>query len=328
MVDLVTRAVLLLVIVLIAAFAGTVARAEDTKKTWTLGILANAVGMDEPILDAFRQTLRELGYVEGQNLRIEFRTARSDANRLPTLAEELVRLKVDTIFVTTTAAARALKRATSTIPIVMVGNLLGSELTLNLAHPGGNLTGFSVVSRELTGKRLQILKEAIPRVTRVAVLWNPNSPDNAEAIKDLKLISSTLGVELDFMGARRPEEFDATFSAISRTGGQAVYVLENSLFYLNRAKLVNSAIKARLPLMCGVRELVEEGALISYGPSYGELYRRAAGYVDKILKGAKPGDLPIEEPIKFELVVNLKTTKALGIKIPESILVRADEVIQ
>lgn len=153
-------------------------------------------------------------------------------------------------------------------------------------------------------------------------------PDNVEAIKDLKLIRSTLGIELDFIGARRPEEFDATFSAITRTGAQAVYVLENSLFYLNRAKLVNSAIRARLPLMYGVRELVEEGAFISYGPSYGELYRRAARYVDKILKGAQPGDLPIEEPTKFELVINLKTTKALGIKIPESILLRADRVVQ
>ena len=218
------------------------------------------------------------------------------------------------IVVESTVAAQAVKRATSTIPIVMaiVADPVGSGLVANLAHPGGNVTGLSMMMAELSAKRLQLLKEAIPRLTRVAVLWNPDTPYHPKVIEDLKAAAPSLSIELSFVGVRTPEEIGPAFSAVSRAHAQALYVIEDPLFFTHRMTLLKLASKARLPAIYGEREFADAGGLMSYGPNFGDLFRRSAGYVDKILKGAKPGDLPIEQPTKFELVVNLKTAKALG----------------
>ena len=246
------------------------------------------------------------------------------------MAADLVQSKVDVIVVDGTLATRAAKRATSTIPIVMalVADPVGSGLVANLAHPGGNVTGLSMMATELSAKRLQLLKETIPRLTRVAVLWNPDTPYHPKVIEDLKAAAPSLAIELNFVGVRTPEQFGPAFSAVSRAHAQALYVIGDPFFLTHRTTLLKLASKARLPVIYAEREFADEGGLMSYGPNLGDEFRRSAGYVDKILKGAKPGDLPIEQPTKFELVVNLKTAQALGITIPESILLQADEVIR
>ena len=279
---------------------------------------------------AFRQGLRDAGYSEGRDVVIEWRYAKGDYDRVSELVADLVQRKVDVIVVESTVAAQAVKRTTSTIPIVMavVSDPVGSGLITSLAHPGGNVTGLSTMSIEHSAKRLQLLKETIPRLTRVAVLWNPATPYHPKVIEELKAAASSLWVELSLVGARVPEEIDPAFSAVSRAHAQALYVIEGGFFFAHRTTLLNLASKARLPAIYGEREYVDEGGLMSYGANFGDLWRRSAGYVDRILKGAKPSDLPVEQPTKFELVVNLKTAKALGITIPESILLRADEVIR
>jgi putative ABC transport system substrate-binding protein len=225
---------------------------------------------------------------------------------------------------------QAVKRATSTIPIVLavVADPVGSGLVANLAHPGGNVTGLSLMVADLSAKRLQLLKEAIPRLTRVAVLWNPATPYHPKVVDELKAVAPSLSIELSFVGVRTPQQFGPAFTAISRAHAQALYVLDDAFFVIHRMTLLKLALKARLPVIYSQRNFPDAGALMSYGANYGDLFRRSAGYVDKILKGAKPGDLPIEQPTKFELVVNLKTARALGITIPESILLRADELIR
>jgi putative ABC transport system substrate-binding protein len=319
---------LCLAIALSLAVAATSAWAQQTNKIPVVGI--NHPGPDDPLVKALRQGLRELGYVEGRTIRFEFRTEQGHADRLPGIAQELIQLKVDVIVVTNTPAALAVKRATSTIPIVisLIGDPVGSGLVANLAHPGGNVTGNSLMTTELSAKRLQLLKQTIPRLTRVAVLWNPDNPTHPKIIEELKAAAPSLSMELTFVPVRTPEEFDAAFSAASRAHAQALYLLENSLFYVHRMTLAKLALKARLPTIYGGRAFADEGGLMSYGANYEDLMRRSAVYVDKILKGAKPGDLPIEQPTKFELVINLKTAKALGITIPQSILLGADEVIR
>ena len=325
-----TRRLLLLAFALNLALGATHAWAQQKNKVPVVGVLMLGVGPDDPVVEALRQGLRDWGYVEGRNIKIEFRTTRNDADRLPGLAGELVQLKVDVIVANITVATQAVKHATSTIPIVMaiVADPVGSGLVASLAHPGGNVTGFSLMTAELSAKRLQLLKETIPRLTRVAVLWNPATPFHAKVIEDLKAAAPSLSIELSFVGVRTPEEFDAAFSAVSRARVQALYLLESPLFYVHRMTLAKLASKARLPAISGQRDFADAGGLVSYGANYGDLFRRSAGYVDKILKGAKPADLPIEQPTKFELVVNLKTAKALGITIPQSILLQADEVIR
>jgi putative ABC transport system substrate-binding protein len=222
------------------------------------------------------------------------------------------------------------KRATSTIPIVMtsVADPVGSGLVASLAHPGGNVTGLSNMLVELSVKRLQLLKETIPQLTRVAVLWNPDTPFHPKVIADLKAAAPSLSIELNFVSARTPEELGPAFSAVSRAHAQALYVITDGLFFNRRMTLVQLASEARLPAIYWQRNFPDESGLMSYGPNLGDLMRRSAAYVDKILKGAKPGDLPIEQPTKFELVVNLKTAKALGLTIPQSVLLQADEVIR
>ncbi len=279
---------------------------------------------------AFRQGLQDAGYVEGRDVVIEWRTASGDYARVPEVVADLVQRKVDVIVSDSTIGTRALKRATSTIPIVMatVSDPIGSGFVTSLARPGGNVTGFSLMTTELSAKRLQLLKETIPRLARVAVLSNPDTPYVPKMIEEVKAAAPSLSIELNFVSARTPEEFGPAFSAVSRAHTQALYVIGDPFFFTHRMALLKLASKARLPAIYAGRQYADAGGLMSYGANWADLFRRSAGYVDKILKGAKPGDLPIEQPTKFELVVNLKTAKALGITIPESILLRADEVIR
>ena len=295
-----------------------------------IGFLLVAWSPESKMVQAFREGLRDAGYVEGRDVVVELRYANGDYDRVPQLAADLVQSKVDVIVVDSTPATRGAMRATSTIPIVMtnIADPVGSGLVANLAHPGGNVTGLSTLMVDLSAKRLELLKETIPRLTRVAVLWNTNASYSPKMIDALKAAAPALSIELKFVGVRTPKEIDPAVWAVSRAHAQALYVIDDSLFEAHRAALVKLASKVRLPTMNASRSYPDDGGLMSYGASYGDLFRRSAGYVDKILKGAKPADLPIEQPTKFELVINLKTAKALGITIPDSIVLRADEVIR
>ncbi|MDR6861018.1 ABC transporter substrate-binding protein [Variovorax guangxiensis] len=282
-------------------------------------------------LQAFRQGMRELRWVEGQNIVINYRFAEGKFDRLPALAAELVRLNVELIVATTTPAAAAAKNATATIPIVMVsvGDPVGLGLIASLARPGGNVTGqaFSV-GTEVFGKQLELLKEVVPKVRRVAILSNPANPSHALAISNVKAAARSLGVELHLLEARDPDEFDSAFAAMVKERVGALLVVSDPMFGLHAARLADLAGKNQLPSMHGVRQMVDPGGLIFYGPNLPDLFRRAATYVDKILKGAKPADLPVQQPTNLELIINMKTAKALGLTIPQSLLLRADEVIQ
>jgi len=295
-----------------------------------IGFLLVALSPESKQVKEFRQALREAGYSEGRDVVIEWRTADGDPNRLTKLVEDLVTRKVDVIVVTSTPAAQAASHVTSITPIVMalVGDPVGSGLVTNLRHPGGNVTGFSVMAAELSAKRLQLLKETIPRLTHVTVLWHPPTPWHAEAIEDIKAAAASLSIELTFVPVRRPEEFSTVIATASRAHAQALYLLENPLFFSHPKALADLAAKAHLPAIYGERVFADEGGLMSYGATYGDLFRRSAEYVVKILGGTKPGDLPIEQPTKFELVVNLRTAKSIGIAIPQSVLVQANEVIR
>jgi len=326
---------LLLVLVALVACLGPlglvgITNAEQPIAPRRIGVLLVIFSPESREAKAFRQGLWDAGQIEGRDVVIEWRSANGDYSRAPELIADLVQREVDVIVVESTVAAQAVKRATSTIPIVMaiVADPVGSGLAASLAHPGGNVTGLSVMTTDLTAKRLQLLKEAMPRLTKVGVLSNPDAPYSPRVIEELKAAAPALSLELSFEAARTPKQFGPAFSAFTRAHAQAVYVIEDAFLFAHRITLIELASKARLPVMSVNRDLAEAGGLMFYGPNFRDLYRRSAGYVDKILKGAKPGDLPIEQPIQFELVVNLKTAKALGITIPESILLRADEVIR
>ena len=283
--------------------------------------------------DAFRTGLRELGYVEGQNIVIEYRGADGKIERLLGLATELKRLKVDLIMAVATPAARAAQQATTAIPIVAtaMGDPVRDGLVASLASPGGNVTGTTFLGPELVPKRLELLKQALPRVSRVAGLWHPGAFSERtmrDMLKETEAAAGTLGVQLQLVGVRGPDEFDRAFSTMIRERAEALLVFPSTMLFNERRNIVALVTKHRLPSMFHAREFVELGGLISYGASITDLYRRAATYVDKILKGARPADLPVEQPTKFELVINLKTAKALGLTIPQSLLLRADEVIQ
>jgi putative tryptophan/tyrosine transport system substrate-binding protein len=280
--------------------------------------------------EAFRQGLRELGYFEGQNIAIEYRWADFKHDRASTLAVELVRLNVNVIVSTGgPIPATAAKRATKTIPIVFTaGDPVGAGLVARLDRPGGNLTGVSILTTALNTKRLELLKEAVPRVSRVAVLANSANPATRGVLKDLEGAARGLRVKLDVLEVRERQGIDDAFAAIARAGAGALLVESDPMFETQRERIVDLAAKHRLPGIFEWREFAEAGGLLSYATNLTEMYRRLAIYVDKILKGAKPGDLPVEQPTKFELVVNLKTAKALGLTIPQSLLLRADEVIQ
>jgi putative ABC transport system substrate-binding protein len=295
-----------------------------------VGVLLVARSPESDEVQAFRQGLLDAGYVEGRDVVIEWRVANGDYHQIAELVADLVQRKVDVIVVISTPAAQAAQRATSTIPIVLalVADPVGSGLVTSLAHPGGNVTGLSLMTAELAAKRLQLLKEAIPRLTRVAVLWNPDTAFHPKVVQDLKAVAPSLSIKLIFVSARTPEEFGPAFSAVGQAHAQALYVLDDAFFFTHRTTLLKRASKARIPVIYGERNFPDAGALMSYGIYVEDLFRRSAGYVDKILKGAKPGDLPIELPTKFQLVVNLKTAQSLGITISQSILLRADDVIR
>jgi putative ABC transport system substrate-binding protein len=281
-------------------------------------------------LDAFRQRLRELGYVEGRDLDIESRWAEGKFDRLPSLAVELVGLKVDVIVAAGPPAIQAVKQATTTIPIVMaiVVDAVATGLVTNLARPEGNITGLSIMPRELVGRQLGLLKEVVPEVSRVAFLGNPASPGNAPLLREAQDAAQALGVRLQPVEARDPNEIDSAFAEMTRERAGAVIVSTDTMLFIHRTRIADLAAKRRLPLVAPARQYVEAGGLMADGVIVPDLYRRAATYVDKILKGAKPGDLPVAQPTKFELVINLKTAKALGLNIPQSLLQRADQVVQ
>jgi len=305
------------------------AEAQRAGKVHRIGYLSG--GLSTYRIEAFRQGLRELGWVEGQNIVIEYRYAEGRFDRLPDLAAELVRLKVDIIVALATPASAAAKNATGTIPIVGIslGDPVGTGLIASLARPGGNVTGVSYsVGVETIGKGLELFKEIVPNVRRVAILSNPGNPLYAPAVRDVKVAARSLGVQLQLLETRGPTEFDGAFAAMAKERVGGLFVVADTMFNLHRARLVELAAKSRLPAAYGTRDAVEAGGLMSYGPSLPDLFRRGATYVDKILRGAKPADLPVEQPTKFELVINLKTAKALGLTIPQSVLARADQVIE
>jgi len=282
----------------------------------------------DPLLDAFRQGLRELGYEEGRNIRIEYRWAEGRDERLPGLAADLVRLKVDVI-VAGAGAVEAAKHATTTIPIVMPvsGDPVSAGLVASLARPGGNITGLTSLSGELPGKWMELLKETVPQVSLLAVLWDPAS--DPSQVKTSEAAARSLGVRLHVLTVGRTGGFEPALADARNNDAGALSVLGSPFFYVHRTRLVELAAKHRLPTIYAQREfVVGSGGLMSYGTDFHHQFRRAANYVDKILKGAKPADLPVEQPTKFELVINLKTAKALGLTIPQSILMRADELIQ
>jgi len=299
-----------------------------------IGVLLAAFSVESTEVQAFRGGLRDAGYEEGRDVVIEWHPVNGDYDQLSELAADLVHRKLDVIVVSTTPGARAVKRATSIIPIVItaVGDPVASGLVANLGHPGGNVTGLSAMATpEIWTKRLQLLKEAIPRVSRVAVLWNPATPLTswqAKTVESLKAVAPSLSVQLSFVTAQTPQEIGPALSAVSRARVQALCVLVGAHTDAYRKALLTLVSKARLPTIYSDRRFADEGGLLSYGTNWTNHWRRAATYVDKILRGAKPGDLPIEQPTQFELVVNLKTAKALGLTIPESILLSADRVIR
>jgi putative ABC transport system substrate-binding protein len=305
------------------------ARAQQGGKKYIVGRFT-AGSATEPLNDMTTEALRELGWVEGENVLFERRYAENRLERLPELAADLVRLKVDVIVASGTLAPLAAKRATSTIPIVMTaaGDPLGTGLVAALARPGGNVTGMSLMAPDLGGKRLELLKELLPRLARVAVLWNAANPYSANVFKETQGAGRTLRIEVQSLEARAPDDFDGAFEAARKQRPDAMITVEDPLTVTYRTRIADFAIGQQLPSLSGVREFVAAGGLISYGANLADLARRAAGYVDKILKGANPADLPVQQPTKFDLVINLTTAKALSLTIPPTLLARADELIE
>jgi putative ABC transport system substrate-binding protein len=314
----------------VAPFA---AEAQQADKVARIGYLATNLAANPHLREAFRQGLRDLRYVEGRNVVIEYRDAEGKLERLPALAAELVALKVDVIFAPNTPSALAAKQATRTLPIVfaIAADPVTDGLVTSLARPGGNVTGLSSLAPELVGKRLEQLKQAVPGVSRVAVLWQPGAVGERtekDMLKSAEVAARALGVQLQVVEARGPADIDRAFSDMTRVRAGALTSLGGPMFFNERRRLVDLAAKNRLPAVYPQREFVDAGGLMAYGPNLADVFRRAATYVDKILKGAKPADLPVEQPTKFDLVINLKAAKALGLTIPPSVLGRADEVIQ
>ena len=305
----------------------SVAEAQQAK-THRIGMLFFG-SRDQPHLASFQRGLRELGYVEGKNIVIEYRYAEGKTDRLSELAAELVRLKIDLIVVTTNRSAHAAQQVTRTIPIVLTtGDPVGGGLAASLAKPGGNVTGLTVLPLDLSGKRLELLKETFPKITRVAVLWNPASQASVAGFEEAKGAARAFSLQLQPLEARSAEDIDAVLAGATKARPNAFLTILDPLTTLNSKRIVELAAKKRWPGMYPTRQFVEEGGLMAYGVSIADLYHRAANYVDKILKGAKPADLPVEQPMKFELIINLKTAKQIGLTIPPNVLVRADKVIR
>jgi len=327
------RAIPLIVIVVLAILvAPLTAEAQQPTKVHRIGYLSPGFSPSRlSTLEALRQGLRDLGWVEGENLTIEYRVAEGEVERLPALAAELVHLPVEVIVAGGSAAIHAAQHATRTIPIVMAtaNEPVGEGFVVGVARPGGNITGMSNLAAELPGKRLEILKETVPQSTRIAVLANPANASHASDLHHVNEAARALGLSLHIVEVRRAEELESAFAAMTRAGADALMVLSDSILLSQLpGRIADLAATHRLPAIYVRRVYVDAGGLMSYGPSLPDLYRRAATYVDKILKGAKPADLPVEQPMKFELVLNLKTAQALGLTIPPTLLFQADEVIR
>jgi len=281
-------------------------------------------------IEAFRQGLRELGYVEGKNIVIEWREAKGNFDRVRELADELVRLKMDVIVSPGPAVTRPLKEATSTIPIVMAQDTdpIGTGFVESLAKPGGNITGLAALAPEMSGKQLELLKEIIPKLSRVAVVGNSTVPGDAQALRETVLAAGSYEIYLRYLDLRDPHDIDAGFRAAAKGRADAILILGNPTLNAHRKQIVNEVVKHRLPATYTRPEYIDVGGLMYYGTNYNDLFRRAAGYVDRILKGAKPADLPVEQPTKFELIINLKAAKQIGLTIPNKVLAKADRVIK
>ena len=308
------------------------AHAQQPKKVARIGFLAAPAATGyQHYTAAFRQGLRELGYVEGQNIVIEYRWADGNYERLPDLAAELARLKVDLIVAAVTQASLAAKNATGTIPVVMVAvaNPVEAGLIASLARPGANITGTSAMTDELVGKQLELLKETFPNISRFAALWNPANPVfQKQQMGAVETSARALNLGLQKFEARDPLEIERALAAMAKEGTKALVLLSDPVFVTHRKQIADLALKYRLPVAAGVKEFAEDGLLMSYGVNFTDLYRRTATYVDKILKGAKPAELPVERPVKFDFVINLKTAKQIGVTVPQSVLFRADTVIK
>jgi len=315
--------------IVVASLATEAQQPKNVHRIGTLSALGTTPGRN-PFVEAFLEGMRALGYVEGQHFVLEYRGAEGQFEGFPDLAAELVRLKVEVIVAQGTPAALAAKHATTMLPVVMVGvgDPVGSGLVASLARPGGNVTGVASLAPDLVGKQLKFLKDVLPTVSRVAVLWNPANPASHLMVRAADVAAQALGVQLHLVEARGPDAFDNAFAAMTSAHAGALLVLGEPVFLLHRGRLAELAAMSHLPTMHNIREYVEAGGLISYGPSAPDVWRRGATYVDKILKGAKPADLPVEQPTKFELVINLRTAQALGLTIPPIILFQADEVIR
>jgi ABC-type uncharacterized transport system substrate-binding protein len=320
---------ILFVVVLLGV--AVIAQAQQPKKVPRIGYLAGASHAAIAFrLEAFRQGLRELGYLEGKNIGIEYRYSEGNFRRQKELAFELARANVDVIVTSGPASTRAAKEATATIPIIMTfdSDPVGSGSVASLARPGGNITGLSTLAPEISGKQLELLKEIVPKLSRVAVIGSSANPGNAQVLKEMEAVAQVFSVKLQYLDILDPKELEAAFRTASNERADAMVVLAGTIIIAQRARIADLAIKSRLPSIYERREFVEAGGLMSYGISIIELDRRAATYVDKILKGAKPADLPVEQPTKFEMVINLKTAKQIGLTVPPNVLARADKVIK
>ena len=319
----------LLLFLLLTSF--NFAEAQQPTKIPRIGFLiTSSPSTIAPRIDAFRQGLRELGYVEGKNIVIERRHADGKSDRLPALAVELVNLKVDVIVTSGPTATRPAKEATSSIPIVMTfdDDPVGSGFVASLARPGGNITGLSTLSPEISGKQLELLKEIVPRLGRVAVIGTSTRQGTEQTLKEMEIAAGAFGVKLQYLDIQSPKDIETAFRVASKERADAVLVLQSPVLYSQRAQIADLALKSRLPAISSRREFVEDGGLMSYGVSTFDLDRRAAAYVDKILKGAKPAEMPVEQPKKFEFIINLKAAKQIGLTIPPNVLARADKVIR
>ena len=327
-----TRRTIRLLLIFACLMAPLASEAQPPTHVHRIGYLLGGTREQEPFLEAFLEAMRALGYVEGQNLVIEYCAADGHYERFPVLAAELVRLKVDVLLTVLTPAALALKQATTTLPVMMVGvgDPVGSGLVASLARPGGNITGLSNLSPDLVGKQLEFLKGVRPTVSRVAVLWNPANPAHALMVRAADVAAQALGVQLHLVEARGrgPDAFDSAFAAMTNAHAGALLVLADNIFFEHRRRLAELAAMSHLPTMHQDGRMVEAGGLISYAASVPDVWRHGATYVDRILKGAKPADLPVERPTKFALVINLKTAQALGLTMPPSLLLLADKVIR
>jgi putative ABC transport system substrate-binding protein len=319
------------VIAFVLVVPGAVAQAQQPTKIPRIGFLgATSLSIVSARIEALRQDLRELGYVEGKSIVIEYRWAEGKFDRLPALAAELVRLKLDVIVTTGSTSTRAAKEATNTIPIVMTQDTdpVGLGYVASLARPGGNITGLSTLAPEVSGKRLELLKEIIPKLSRVAVLGISTRPGNAQSLKEVELAAGAFKVQVQYLDVLDVKDIETAFRATTKGHAEAILVLQGPLFISHRIQIVDLAAKSRLPATYNVPDFVHAGGLMSYGVSIPDLFRRAAMYVDKILKGAKPADLPVEQPTKFEFIINLKAAKQIGLTIPPNVLARADRVIK